>query len=591
MLVFDIETDGIENYTVIHTMTILDTATQEYERYDLKAVPQGIKRLANADIIIGHNVIGYDIPVIKKLYPWFTHRKVLDTMVWSRLAFADIKEIDFNNCQKWQMPKKLIGSHSLESWGFRLRVYKDNFGKTTDWKTWSQEMSDYCEQDVRVTYQLLQVLQKKNISAEALELEHQVATVVQRQVKHGFLFDIPKAEKLYATLIARKDELTKELQTVFKPWYVKVKEVLPKKNNSKRGITAGCPYTNIKLVEFNPASRHHVAYQLKKLYNWKPKEFTPNGEPKIDDEVLETLDYPEAKLLAEYFMVNKRLGQLADGDKGWLRLVKPDSRIHGGVITNGAVTGRMTHTNPNIAQVPKASDKVPYGKQCRELFHVAPGYKQVGCDASGLELRCLAHYMARYDGGAYGKVILEGDIHTVNQVAAGLPTRDDAKRFIYAYLYGAGDEKIGEIIGKGKKEGRKLKKQFLEKTPALRQLKEAITTAIEKKGYLVGLDGRHLKIRSAHAALNTLLQSAGALVMKKALVILDTELQRQYIPGQDYEFCANIHDEWQIEVREELAATVGQMAADAIFKAGDYFKFRCPLAGEYKIGNNWMETH
>ncbi|HEY8402130.1 MAG TPA: DNA polymerase [Cytophagaceae bacterium] len=592
MLIFDIETDGLlEQVTKIHTMTIYDTDTDRYDTYDLQSVYEGVKRLSEAKVICGHNIIFFDVPVLKKLYPHLKFdAKRIDTLVWARLAYPDIRDIDFKYYRKWQMPGNLIGRHSLEAWGYRVGEYKGEFCKTTDWQEWSKEMSDYCRQDVVVTVKLYNTLRKKEIPKEALQLEHEVAEIISLQIQHGFLFDIEKAEKLYQKLLGRKEELIQQLQEMFPPWYVELKPFIPKRNNKKKGYIAGVPVKRKKLVEFNPSSRQHIAYQLKKKYGWEPKEFTEKGTPKIDDEVIGSLPYEEAPLLAEYLMIEKRLGQLAEGDKAWLKLVGKDNRIHGDVITCGAVTGRMTHKDPNVAQVPAVG--VPYGYECRELFCVRPGYKLVGADASGLELRCLAHYMARYDGGAYGKQVVEGDIHTVNQQAAGLPTRQDAKRFIYAFLYGAGDEKIGAITGGGKKEGNQLRKKFLKRIPALKSLINDVQKVSKERGYLKGLDGRHLKVRAIYSALNTLLQSAGAIVMKKALVILYNDLTAKgYQHGKEYAFCANIHDEFEIEVREDLAEEVGQMAVNAIRKAGDYFGFRCPLDGEYKVGNNWAETH
>lgn len=395
-------------------------------------------------------------------------------------------------------------------------------------------------------------------------------------------------------------------------------EKIAKRNDRSRGRVKGEPYRNVKKFVFNPGSRDHIAKRLKALYGWKPSVFTPEGKPKIDEDTLSPLKYPEIPLLLQYLTVSKRFGQLAspppkrlkNGElskakkksEAWRDHVKADGRVHGKVNQNAAVTGRMTHANPNMAQVPKVQkDKTGilhglpggWGYECRELFYVPKGKKLVGADASGLELRCLAHFMALYDGGAYAKVLLEGDIHAANQEAAGLPTRDNAKTFIYAFLYGAGDEKIGSIIGKGRKHGRALKEKFLNGLPALKRLVTGVKKRAKQRGYLRGLDGRRLHIRSDHAALNTLLQSAGALVMKKALSILDQTLQEKYglVPGVNYEFVGNIHDEWQIEVDEEFAELVGQTAVASIAAAGDAFGFKCKLDGEYKVGNNWAETH
>lgn len=594
-MVFDIETNGLKlnEITKIHTLVVYDYKTNAYRRFDKERVPEGIRFLSQADVVVGHNIIGFDLPVIQKFFPSFKAPLVRDTLVWARLAWPDIKPIDFALNRKGRLPGYLIGAYSLEAFGYRLGELKGDYGRVTEnaWAEWSQAMSDYCEQDVRVTKLLYEKLKAKGISEEAIELEHKVAGIIKRQIDFGFCFDVKKAEQLYAKLIERKAELASQLKAIFGYWYEPNGGVVtPKRGNRKKGIVEGSSYQKIKLVEFNPGSRAHIARCLQKRYGWKPTEFTASGQPKVDEEVLKKLPYPEVPLLIEYLMIEKRLGQLADGNEAWLKHVEQDGRIHGYVNTNGAVTGRMTHSHPNVAQVPAV--RAPYGKECRELFGPPPGMVQVGADASSLELRCLAHYMARYDGGAYARIILEGDIHTENQKAAGLPTRDSAKTFIYAFLYGAGDEKLGQIIGKGRTAGRKLRKQFLEKLPALAKLKQAVEKAVKTRGYLIGLDGRHLPIRSEHSALNTLLQSAGALVMKKALVILDETLQEMgYVPGQDYEFMANIHDEWQIACRPEIAETVGKTAVEAIRRAGEHFGFRCPLDGEYKIGANWAETH
>lgn len=599
MLVFDIETDGLlDSMSTIHCIHVTDSETGKKYKYDKEECIEGVKLLHEADIC-GHNIIAFDVPAIKKIYPWFSPKSVYDTMVAARLAWADIKLADLVRMRVGKIPGKLIGSHSLKAYGYRLGILKGDFGETTDWKEWSQEMSDYCEQDVEVTVGLLEKLQTKEVAQEAMDLEHDVQTIIARQINYGFLFDVDKAELLYAELVGEKEIVHRELLQVFTPWLKGKGTTIPKKTVTykpgklypyRTTITKGAEYTKLKLETFNPGSRDHIAYQLKKRYGWKPKEFSETGKPKIDESVLSKLDYPEVKPLLRYLLLDKRLGQLAEGKQGWLGQVKRNSRIHGYVNSNGAVTGRMTHSNPNVAQVPSVS--APYGEQCRELFRVPKKKKLVGCDASGLELRCLAHYMARYDKGEYAKVILEGDIHTENQNAAGLPTRNNAKTFIYAFLYGAGDEKIGSIVGGGSNEGKKLKAKFFKKIPAIKKLVDAVKKVASEKGYLIGLDGRKLSIRSEHAALNVLLQSAGALIMKKALVILDEDLRAIGLtPGKEYEFVANIHDEFQIEVDEDKAELVGEVAQRAIQKAGEAFNFRCPLDGEYKIGNNWKDTH
>ena len=277
-------------------------------------------------------------------------------------------------------------------------------------------------------------------------------------------------------------------------------------------------------------------------------------------------------------MVGKRIAQV----QSWLDAVEDDGRVHGQVNAIGAVTGRMTHSSPNMAQVPAVG--APYGYECRACWIVPEGHKLIGVDASGLELRMLASFM---NDKEYTNEILNGDIHTTNQVNAGLSTRAQAKTFIYAFLYGAGDAKIGSIVDGSQRTGARLRQRFLENTPALAELRERVSIA-SQRGYLRGLDGRCLHIRSEHSALNTLLQSAGAVVMKKALAIFT-----EYAPkwGLTYKLLGSIHDEYQLEAPEKHADKVGWLMVESIKAAGIALDLKCPLDGEYKIGNNWAETH
>ena len=331
------------------------------------------------------------------------------------------------------------------------------------------------------------------------------------------------------------------------------------------------------------------------------------------------MDDPEKQacidLIKEYLMIQKRIGQAAEGDKAWLRYVQDDGKIHGAVNPNGAVTGRATHSFPNLAQIPGV--RSPYGEQCRSAFgaeHHLDGitgkpWVQAGIDASGLELRCLAHFMARFDNGEYAHEILNGDIHTKNQNAAELPTRDNAKTFIYGFLYGAGDEKIGQIVGAGKERGKELKKKFLENTPAIAALREAIQQSLVKSSawiggeqkvqwkrrWIKGLDGRKVHVRSPHAALNTLLQSAGALICK--LWIIKTEemlIEKGLKHGWDGDFAymAWVHDEIQVACRtEHIAQIVIDTAQEAMRWVGEHWAFRCRLDTEGKMGPNWAVCH
>jgi DNA polymerase I-like protein with 3'-5' exonuclease and polymerase domains len=488
-----------------------------------------------------------------------------------------------------KLPKKLYGSHSLEAWGNRLGNYKGDY--TGGWEVFTQEMLDYCIQDVHVTHTLLDKLNGKEFSPQSIELEHQVAWLMARQERNGFYFNEQKASELYSVLVKRRGELERELKDYFGSWTVNLPDFIPKTNNKTRGYVKGVPVKRQKTIDFNPSSRDHIANRLTTLYGWKPTEHTESGKPKVDEVVLGKLDYPPCKLLTEYLLVSKRISQLAEGDQAWLKLVKK-GKIHGSVNPNGAVTGRATHAYPNISQVPSSAS--PYGHDCRSLFTVPSGWTLVGADASGLELRCLAHYMAKWDAGSYGQVLLNGDIHTENQKAAGLDTRPQAKTFIYAFLYGAGDEKIGSVVNGDASDGRRLKKKFLSSLPALGRLVKSVQESATR-GYLIGLDGRKIYVRSAHSALNTLLQGAGAIVCKKWLVILEETLQTSGLKhgwDGDYCFCAWSHDEVQIACKsEEVAKQVAEIATRCVALAGEHYKFRCPLAGESKKGITWADTH
>jgi DNA polymerase I-like protein with 3'-5' exonuclease and polymerase domains len=477
--------------------------------------------------------------------------QVCDTLVLSRL-----------------LNPSLEGGHSLAAWGERLGFPKGDFN---DWDGGlTPEMEKYCIQDTLVTeklfYRLVATLELEKFSQRSIDLEHKVQAIIAKQERNGFKLDERKATILLSELQSKLAAIEIQLQSIFP---TKTTERVSEKTGKK---------LKDKVEEFNPGSRKQIGERLIEK-GWKPDRFTEKGQPVVDEGTLEGVDIPEAKAINEYLMLQKRIAQI----ESWLKALGSDGRVHGKVITNGAVTGRMTHMSPNMAQVPNSGS--PYGEDCRDLWTVEKGYKLVGIDASGLELRMLAHYM---QDDAYTSEVVSGDIHTANQKAAGLETRNQAKTFIYAFLYGAGDAKIGKVVGAGAKEGQALKSRFLQNTPSLKALREKISRIVADKVSILGIDGRRIQIRSDHAALNSLLQSAGAIVMKQALVILNDELRRAKI---DYKFVANVHDEWQIEVEESRAEEAGKLGAKAIELAGKELKMRCPLAGEYKVGNSWKETH
>ena len=577
-IVFDIEANGLDP-TKIWCVVMYDIDSRNthvcYEKqyfWDWLVTDQCERDVEPVEFI-GHNILGYDIPVLERLWGIsFAGHKLTDTLVMSRLAEPSRQ-----------------GGHSLESWGERLNCPK---GEHSDWDTFSEDMVEYCKQDVQVNKLVYQRLLHDlgGFGADSILLETQVQAIISRQIESGWLLDQESAFVLLAELKEKKYDLEEKVHETFKPLPTFIKEVTPKvKKDGTYSIvglkflgdfwtTAVASFSRIDYPEFNLGSRQQIGRYLQ-YFGWKPETFTEKGHPIVDESVLRDVKgIPEASLIGEYLMVQKRIAQI----QSWIDAVKDDGRVHGYVNANGAVTGRMTHSSPNMGQVPAVYS--PYGKECRACWTVPDGYKLVGMDASGLELRMLAHYM---NDEGYTNEILNGDIHTANQLAAGLATRDQAKTFIYAFLYGAGDAKIGSIVGGSARDGKRLKEKFLSNTPALGKLRGRVSTA-SGRGFVFGLDGRKVAIRSEHAALNSLLQSAGAIVMKKALVLLD---QYAIMHKIDYKIIGNIHDEIQTEVKSKDADRFGRLATACIEAAGLHYKLRCPLAGEYKVGDNWAETH
>lgn len=599
-ILYDLETDNLLfDVTTIHCGVCYVVEENKYYSFTSRpikgssgSIKDMLKLLQKATLLVAHNGVKYDNAVIRKLYniDLFTSTKYFDTLIASQLRYPNMLLIDNNN--KY-IPNTLKGKHSLASWGYRLNLNKGIYGKEENaWDALSEDMLNYCIRDVELLLLLYNKLKDK-VPDEAMRLEQEFAYVIQRQEEHGVLFDIDKAQKLHVELLKEQEDSITKLFSVFKPLILPVgKPRVPSKVFTRLGVTTVGEHQPVELTKFNPKSGQHIVWWIEKLYGKQKWELTEKGSTKTDEESLLKLfkDKEWATPLVHYLQVKKLLGQLAEGKNAWLKLVKEDSRIHGEVNTIGAVSRRCTHNNPNLAQVP--SVRAFKGHECRELFIVPKGYKMVGCDMSGLELRVFAHYLARYDNGKYGNIILNEDIHTFNQKAAGLPTRDTAKTFIYGTLYGAGDEKVGLIVGKDAKEGKRLKKMFKKNIPAYKLLLDGVAKAVEEKGFLRALDGNRYFIRSAHSALNTLLQGAGALLCKQWCILTYKQLIKEgYIWGKDFAFVTNIHDEFEIECREEIAETISHICKENTTKAGEYFKIRMRLDGEAKIGSTWADVH
>ena len=585
-LVFDIEADGLTP-TKIHCIVAMDVDTKDVFTFDNTQLDEGYNMLQTATKLIGHNIIGYDIPVVERLgHIDLSDKKIVDTLVLSRL-FKPTRE----------------GNHGLEGWGYRLGFKKGDYGEQEQaWEHYTPEMLEYCKRDVVLNHKVYTALkhESKGFTPTSVRIEHQTARIVDQQRNTGFLLDIKKSMSLVAMFETKLYELEEEVQKEFLATVEKQilthsytstgKVAKVAKDQHGKGVRLTdkeyekfTMYQNPKPIiretstEFNLGSRKQIGEYLIRS-GWEPKKFTPTGQPMVDESILKKVKgIPQAALIANYLMIQKRLAQV----RSWLKELNEDTgRVHGYVNPNGAVTGRMTHSHPNMAQIPSSSS--PYGKECRSCWIVPENYKLVGIDASGLELRMLAHYL---DDEGYTNEILNGDIHTANQKLAGLKSRDQAKTFIYALLYGAGDAKLGTVAGRGREAGKRLRQSFFDNLPSFKTL----TGRVQREaadGYVKGLDGRKLTVRSAHAALNTLLQGAGAIVMKQAMILLDGKLK--YL---DAKFVANVHDEWQIECHESVADQVGKLGVEAIIEAGKLLNLNCPLDGDYNVGENWSETH
>ena len=607
--VFDCETNGLlHELDTVHSLVLRDidsgdvTSCADHDGYE--PICNGLYMLSQADLLVGHNVINFDFRALKKVYKSFKLKKnckINDTLIVSRVLHPELEPVD--EIKFSHIPSKYKGKHSLAAWGERLNVKKINFlGDSTyeeRWDIWSNEMQKYCEGDTLVSLKLFEYFETQFLDQRCFDLEHEFARIMARQESFGFPFDEKKAFALVNELKKRRGEIDEELQKIFPP-------ISEERFSEKTG-----KQLKTKVTKFNPASRQQTSQRLKSKYPQIRFGRTEKGNVKLNDDVLDVLGkkYPEAALLSEYQLLNKRLGQISEGKEAWLKHSQRygDGRIHGSVITNACVSGRCSHRNPNIAQIPRVGQ--PYGSECRSLFYAPHGWRQVGCDASGLELRALGAQLAFFDGGEYSKLVSTPgfDIHTHNAKLFGIydgqgkiekRTRELAKTLIYAVLYGGGPNRIGSILDPSLKQedrqdiGRETIDTFYKNLPAIKKLRDKVDEKVIERGYLIGIDGRHLQIRSRHSALNQLLQSTGSLCVKKATCILYEDLKNNHLRWSiHYAFVAHIHDEIQALVKPQHVSLYKKLAVDCFRKSGEYFNLRCPLTGEVNEGKNWMETH
>ncbi len=542
-VVLDIETDQI-NATVINCIVAKDIDTNVSTVFDPDNMYVFKSWSKNIDKYIMHNGLSFDAPVLNRLLGVeIKPSQVTDTLILSQM-FNPLRE----------------GGHSLGAWGDRFNFPKGTIGT---FATYTHELRKYCQQDVDITHKLYEHLKKegKGFSKSSIDLEHQVRVIVDQQERNGFYLDVRKAMSLYNTLRDEANELEKWGRIRFDPTRKDLK-------------------TKTKYIPFNIGSRQQIADRLMDI-GWKPKKHTDKGNVIVNEEVLDGINLPEAKKISRYLLLQKRIAQI----KSWIEACDDkDGRVHGRVLTLKTVTGRMAHHSPNMAQIPAV--RSPYGKECRDCWTVENPYTHsiVGTDASGLELRCLAHLM---NDTNFTDEVLTGDIHTANMKMAGLTDRDQAKTFIYAFMYGAGASKIGKIVGKGAKEGQQLIDRFLSNMPALKRVRDGVTKA-GMRGKIKGIDGRLLHVRSPHAALNTLLQGAGAVVCKLWLVNMNKRIQST---GVDAKLVASIHDEYQYEVAKKDVQKFGSITKDAMKDTEQQLQMKCPLDNEWKEGTTWAQTH
>lgn len=548
MITLDIETN-------MGASTIWCVVTEKAGEHKVWTNAKGLQDYISGQKVIMHNGVGFDAPVLNrlwgiKIYP----SQVVDTLMMSRLFDPSIE-----------------GGHSLKAWGQRLNP---NHGKIdfTDFDGGlCDEMIEYCIRDVELTtklyHHLKQSMDEMGFSAESIELETLTGIQISKQERNGFKLNLRAATELLTEFKQRMAYIEQQLQETFPP-------IVTERWSEKTGKQLK---DNVEV--FNVGSRQQVAKRLETL-GAKWSERTEKGAIIVNEKTLEQVDLPEAKMVSDYLMYQKRVGLV----ESWLDKCSNEGRVHGRVISNGAVTGRMTHSTPNMGQIPSVSS--PYGVECRSCWTVEEGHKLVGCDLSGIELRCLAHYMKDDE---WSRELLDGDIHTKNQLAAGLPERAMAKTMIYATLYGAGSAKIGAIVGGGAKEGQQILDNFYKNTPKLEKLMTLVQKLAES-GHIKGLDGRRVRVRSAHSALNTLLQSCGAIIAKKWCLEIHNKLRNKGI-SKYVRQVAFVHDEIQMEVKDEHAETVARIMEEAATAAGESLGLRVRVDAESKIGTTWYDTH
>lgn len=628
------------------------------------------KKLEEYDVFVGHNWWGAEHYILKNLIGFDSTKKhVIDTLVLSRLLRPAAPPVNKHKEFFRRGWDTRLGGHSLEAWGNRLGFRKIKFDQ---FDKFSEEMLTYCVRDVDVNVKILEVLAKEflefQFTAESYMIECEAHRLLTQQTMYGFTLHVDRAKALVKETESLKDQYTAEIRKVFPPIRKDIRVLTPRINKSTgkmHGTDKNTLLNNLheenpdgtftiyEMVEFNPSSPQQVGERLQSL-GWKPRKFTPTGQAATSKDVIgEAIEVlaeknPEVEVLRKFNIVTDRYQKASK----WLELAKETGRVHGRVNHIGPWTHRSSHFDDNMGNIAKVkldANGTPlrgyegnYGWDCRHCWIPQKGWDLVGADASGVQLRALAHYV---DDPEYTHEVISGDIHVANQKAAGIKDRPTAKTFIYAWLLGAGDEKIGTIVEADPSEFQELfdqakeinkfnffrkelpekqqqgkhnlmwwivdrltadkrpvhkdvcariikghltKQAFLDNLPALKKFRLQVIPEAARQGYMVGLDGRRIWIPSEHLAMAAYLQGFEAVLMKKAMIIYHQKLEAKGIPFRQV---AYVHDEFQIECPPEHTETVGKAVVEALEEAGELLGSRCPITGEYDIGKSWAETH
>jgi DNA polymerase I-like protein with 3'-5' exonuclease and polymerase domains len=605
--VFDIEADGLlDTATRLHCIVIADLDSDRTDEYGPEQIEAALAHLKRVDYLVGHNLAGYDLPLLHKLHHWTpkTGCTIVDTLIASRLILPNLDDLDDQAAAMGDPALgKLRGRYSLEAWGTRLRIPKAGTD-IIDWSKWTPAMQQRCAADVAICKALWQFLQPDGYPAEALALEDRVARICERITADGVPFDVNAAEQLRRQWMTRRSELGAQLTKEF-------------------------PETNLN-------SRAQIGALLE-ARGWIPEARTEKTrQPKITDEILETIPatFPEFTGLSEYMILSRRIAQLSGGKQSWRSHVAADGRIHAGLIHIGTPHSRAKHLTPNIAQVPNPKRGKPLATECRSLFRTNNDWMFVCCDQSGLQDRGYAHYLHEFDDGAYAKSFLNGfDTHWQSAANLGLiapgteldkknkvhvAIREGAKTFRYAFLYGCGQAQAGRIVGNIartvhhidagnslqkqlfgeaarpneamlKRIGKDARNKFIRGTPGLARLRTKLEAHARRYGWLPGLDGRRVPVRALYSALNFIVTSSEAIITKRWLVRVFDELNQKFRYGWDGDCVLTlwIHDELVACCRPEIADQVGKIMVRHAKEAGEFFSLKVPLDAEFKIGCSW----